>query len=224
MNLKKGKLVRGIFAALSVLLAFCMLATGCGEKTTPPDNDDNIPNGDGVDNSENNGSTNESQGLESGFDFSDRGCATTSKSAAYKSEKNEFDIDDVTLEFFFGADYSYIENQLANGDNYPEFDMYFENGEGDKIHIKHVEENFVSEKYSCEFVYENGKRVGVIYNYSETLTVPKEIFTTEKGFVNFALYGVNPRTPRLEYHCIVATRFYYKLLENKVVLSSEPID
>ena len=217
-------MARVFFGALTVLLALCMLFTGCGEKTTPPDNGEGTQNDDG---DENKKEISVSEGVESGFYLSDRGCPSPSTYCAYKSEKNEFDIDDVTLQFFFGGNYaaSGIEYQLEHGDNYPEFDYYFTNDEGDRIHIKHIEENFVSEKYSCDFVHdEKAKLVEVKYNYSETLTVPKAIFTKEKGLVYFGLYGVNPRGPMLDERCIVATHFYYKLVENKVVLSSKPID
>ena len=106
MNLKKGKLVRGFFATLSLLLAFCMLTTGCGLGSV---NNSELPDvnigGDGADDegvNVNGGKVNNmnsyvSTGLESGFDFSVGGAPEQlGPFCAFKSEKNEFDIDNVT--------------------------------------------------------------------------------------------------------------------------------
>ena len=70
--MKRSKNV--LFSAMLLLLAACMLFTGCGQKTTPPDNGDGTQNEGGGNNdgnqntedAENGGETNESQGLESG--------------------------------------------------------------------------------------------------------------------------------------------------------------
>ena len=161
MTLKKGKLVRGLFATLSFLMAFCMLLTGCGGK-----------------------------GLESGFDASN-GDMSPKYYCAYKSDTNKFSINDVSLEFYYGGVFTaYLENERENASNYPMFEIYFMNDEEDKILIRTVEENLISEKYRCtpkENIF--GNIIGWKFNHSEILTIPNELFTKESGRISFVIYA-----------------------------------
>lgn len=161
MNLNKGKIVRGLFATLSLLLAFCMLLTGCGGK-----------------------------GLESEFDESN-GDMRPKYYCAYKSDTNKFSVNDVTLEFYYGGYFSdNLEHEREYTSNYPTFGLYFMNDEEDKICIRTVEENFKSEKYRCtpkENIF--GNIIGWKFNHSEILTIPKELFTKGSGKITFAIYA-----------------------------------
>ena len=145
MKLTATKRERRIFRLLLILMIFSLLVTGCGQNAdTDPDNG--------------NGETDTSVGavLESGFKPSSSGEPSPPEDfCAYKSDTNEFDIDNVTLDFFFGGHYpSGVEFELTHGRNYPAFDLYFIDEDDNKFFIKHIEENFVSEKYSCECTYD----------------------------------------------------------------------
>ena len=199
MNLKKGKLVRGLFAALSVLLAFCMLATGCG-----------------------------GNGMQNGLDSSSTlGCAYNSYMCAYKSDKTEFNINDVTLELSYGC---YFINDVEwvmehGGDIFSYFDIYIESCQknGDKTLIKRVEENLISEKYRITRAYdENNYFVGWKFNYSEMITIPKEVFSKDKDRLVFRIYGESLRDDGLpSYRMLTFEGIGYKVIDDKVILAEE---
>ena len=241
-KLKKGEttMIKRLKSVLLLLLTLCLLLTGCGQKTTPPDNGDGTQNEDGTQNknggnndgnqntegTENGGETNESQGLESGFKIGSSGEPLPPPMfCAYKSDITAFEIDKVSLEFFWGGWYpSGIEIELARGSNYPEFDLYFKNEEGEMIqHIKHVDENFVSEKYSCDVVWNDGYEE-IKFKYSENISVPAEAFTDESGYIYFMIYGTNIKTQTQRYECITCIRIYYKVIGDTVVLSAQRIE
>ena len=203
---------------------------GNTDSKTDEETDNNTSNGDENQNpdSEDNNTTEdekESSVLESGFKPS-ASDETSPYFAAYKSDKTEFDIDNVTLEFFYGGNYSpEIEFELEHGSNYPWFDIGFKNDEHDRVLIKRVEENFVSEKYRCRVILsENRETYEVKYNHSETITIPKEMFTKETGIIWFLTYGENPRDFEPKYQSLAGTYIHYKIVGDKVFLSNKPFE
>ena len=167
----------------------------------------------------------EENGLEDGFKPSN--CAEApSLYCAYKSDKTEFPIDDVTLDFYYGGYYYQgVEYELENTHDIPSFELYFQDDYGGKFFIKRVEENFVSEKYSCDIVYdENWYVTEVKFNHSETITIPQEIFTEESGIIYFSVFGTNQREPEPQNKVITGIGFYYKVVGEKVQLSKQPIN
>ena len=185
-----------------------MLSTGCVQAPVP-DNGDTTLNESGVGNDgENDGNnakedlnekeddditnaTNESEGLEGGSWVQYAGAPLPpGPLGAYKSEKREFDIENVTLEFFYGVINCDIDVIGPFIGHYPSFDVGFENDDGDRVIIKHVEEELVSEKYGTELIYDHNLKVRKrVYNYSEFITIPKELFTSKTGKINFILRG-----------------------------------
>ena len=163
-------------------------------------------------------------GLESGFNHSLDADETTNRYCAYKSEKNEFYIDNVTLDFYYSIYYYESEEYTQkNICSFPSFDLYFSDGKDKQIFVKHVDENFVSEKYRCDFVEdENGIISKIHYNHSETHTIPKDIFTKEYCIVYFAVYSSNALEYEQKYQCIASAHIYYKLEGDKVTLSPIP--
>ena len=166
-------------------------------------------------------------GLENGFNVTSE-YGISSKRCAYKSDKNKFNIDEVKLEFFYGVCYiGPVEHEYECGLSYPVFELWFENNEGERIFIKKVEENLVSEKYRC---YEKrnifGKLVGFDFNYSEFITVPKEIFTSETGTVVLSIYGetFHKQLETMVTEHIASAGFDYKIVGDKVILSDKPFD
>ena len=164
---------------------------------------------------------NQKTGLESGFSVSN-GCESSSFYGAYKSDKTEFDIDDVTLDFYYGVYFLGSEEyEREHGYSFPSFDLYFVDRKGEnKFFIRHVEENFISEKYRCELLYdENWNVTKIKYNYFETLTVPKEMFTKEVGMIYFSVFSANVRDYPPEYRAIAGAKVFYKMSGNKVILT-----
>ena len=164
--------------------------------------------------------------LESGFVLPGAGCGAPLPQffCAYKSETNEFDIDNVTLEFYYGGLFSKdINHEHENASNCPEFDIYFTDADGTKYFVKHVEENFVSEKYRCELTAdENNCITSITFNYSETITVPKELFDRQYGEIYFQIYSTNINDIYPEQKNIAGiVLFYEKIEDGKVILFSQ---
>ena len=189
---------------LLILIALCLCLSGCGQNTdTPPVNDEP-----------------ENETLEGGFT---QGFAWWESSCrcAYRSDSRVFDINDVTLEFFYGIDYTGdLEWYLENSQNYPWFELYFIDADGNKLLVKRVEENLVSEKYQCTTYPRTDKPfLGVDFNYSETLTIPREIFNKESGVVTFCIKGDNARTAVEKIVTLTLAYIQYETDGDKVILS-----
>ena len=162
-------------------------------------------------------------GLENGFKPSNSAAEAPANYCAYKSDINEFNIDDVTLEFFFGGHYaSGVEHELSHSRNYPTFDLYFVDEEGNRYFVKRIEENFVSDKYSCEVVYdENWYITEIRYNHSEQITIPSEVFTKENGQIWFEIHSANANDIEPEVKCITGISIFYQVSNGRVVLSNQ---
>lgn len=132
------------------------------------------------------------QGLESGFYFPYGLNQIGVWHAACRSEKSVFDINDVTLTFYYGDDFVYadLETYRRRNFTYQYYELYFANEALTKILIRHVDEDFVSEKHRCKYrCNDYGEVTEIIFNHSEELTIPKELFTKEEGIVYFYVTG-----------------------------------
>ena len=139
---------------------------------------------------------------------------------AYKSEKRVYDIDEVSVEFFYGFSNVGSIETVRESFNIPCFELYFFNDIGDCMLIKSVQENFISEKYRVTPKLRNEKTVGYSYNHSEIYTVPKELFTSENGKIYFSIYNMLENEPIK----IGGTSFCYKFIsEDLVILSNQPL-
>ncbi len=164
-----------------------------------------------------------SKGVEIGFDSGNGGDPSPPYPhfhASIKSDKDKFDIDDVTLEFGYGIeDDRDIQEVLEVSSDIPSFDLYFRDEEDNKYFIRHSEDNLVSEKYRITFDKEEQKYV---YNYSETITVPKELFDKERGYLLFSIYGINIKQEQPKYRHLAGGRLYYRVYGDKVrILENE---
>ena len=163
-------------------------------------------------------------GLESGFEASN-GEEINFFQAAYKSDKIIFDIEDVTLTFYYGGFYySGAEDVRESIYNIPSFDMYFTDDYDNKILMKTVEENLVSDKYNYELIYGNfWRRSEFIFNHSEFITIPKEMFKEDRGVIYFSIMGTNILEPNPTYEWIAGEPICYKkICSDKIILSSKP--
>lgn len=112
---------------------------------------------------------------------------------AYKSQKNTFNIDDVTLTVSFG---SFLSGYGPVDCDVPEFDIYFADPSGyldvSIYDLKTVEDQFFSEKYDIDFVDDRPNGVYYYeYAYSEEITIPKELFTENEGIIRLVIAGMN---------------------------------
>lgn len=169
-----------------------------------------------------------STGFEWGFKYENAESSMPSY-CAYKYDKNEFDIDDVTITFYFGRDMSSIEWERKIW-SIPEFDVFFGDINYEPIHIiRHSTENYVSEEYRCKKVRitepqgcRGSKEFTVIeYNHSEEVTIPKELFNKEQGVLHFRVGGIGyfTRDNSEEYVPLNAVEINYDIVNGKVVLS-----
>ena len=159
-----------------------------------------------------------SDGLEAGFKMPIRGSGLVNYfNLAYKSDTNQFDINNVTLTFYYGGAYEDdIEYMRETTFNYPNFELYFYNDEQTHILARRVEENLVSEKYG--WTCRDSRRV---FNHSEELTIPKELFTKETGVISLGLFGADTRMNEEEPRELNSIDIYYKKDGDKITLSSE---
>ena len=159
--------------------------------------------------------------LEWGFVY-EEGDEIPSDSCAYRSESNVFDIDDVTLTFYFGGVFSpEIEQEHEFGRNIPEFDVYFGDANLAPMYtIRHSTDNFVSEEYRVTWVFDESYNVTeMIYNHSEEITIPQSIFSEEQGVIRFCVGGTNINEVEQEYKTIACAYISYKIVDGKVKLS-----
>ena len=163
---------------------------------------------------------NQSEGLEVGFtpygemDFS----------CGYRSDKTEFDIDDVTLTFYYGGSYEYnIESEIKNTFSYPAFELYFCDEKLDnRILVKRVEENLVSEKYRAYSTLKFFNKHVIEYKHSEIITIPQELFAEDLGIIYFCLYGANVRESS-EVKIITSVQIAYQKNGDTITLLGETL-
>ena len=230
----KKRIANVLGRCLLLLIIFALFATGCESLDTEKASCSNDETGVGdngagseapestpnTDNEKENGE-NSDEGLKSDFASSDE---MSFFFVAYQSDKKEFDINDVTLEFSYGGRFIHHPDGTVcqYSESYPYFDIYFTNEDGGKIFVKRVEENFVSEKYNCKLILdENRDIVDVEFNHSEILTIPKEIFTREKGIIWISFYGENVSRDPVKYDWFAGTYIHYKVEGDMVYLSTK---
>lgn len=134
--------------------------------------------------------------------------------ASYYSEISEFDIDNVSLTFYFGLVIYDLDVAIKDGGDMPWFEMYFrefnEKGLLSEYLIRRNEESFISEKY---LITETNR-------YSETIKMPKELFVNSTGKILFCIDG--EFKGKVGLYSKVA--IYYKSNGEKVILSNKSFD
>lgn len=133
------------------------------------------------------------------------------------ADTDTFDINNVRLKFYYGGLYdSGIENALAQGLSIPSFDLYFNSltdncdwNTAIEYKIKHVDENFVSEKYRI---------TGENY-YNEELVIPSELFVQSSGLICFRIAGTyNHKNSDDTYDGILGIFIHYSKIDNNTIL------
>lgn len=152
------------------------------------------------------------KGLESGFDVGGNE-EHPSFSCAYKSNKTEFSINDVTLTFYYGHHFD-VELE-ADYFSYPIFELYFSNDDDMTVLIERREEELVSDRYDA--YYHKSVRV---FDHSETLTIPQELFTKESGIIWFYISSSNVKENE-NFGIVSSIAIYYQKDGDKIILSSK---
>ena len=145
----------------------------------------------------------------------------------YKSDNNEFDIDNVTLDFYYGCTaYKY---------SVPRFELYFSDEKENMYLIKKVDEELTSEKYNIETKYVPFLMRSFInnltYNYCEKITIPKELFDKKEGYLFFMIsteslyYGETSDclfcNNQYKTHILAEQILYYKVDGNIVTIYND---
>ena len=225
MKTLKNKRVKVILCALCVMLALCMLMTGC-TKNAPivePNKNDAAGNVGDINLNQNGNNAEDVGGVGEDNQANEETDEDVCPSSpffycAYKIDKTTYDIDNVTLTFYWGDYYpDGAEEELKWGRSNPEYDMYFKNAYGEPILIKHVEEELVSEKYNCEPTYESKRLTKIKFKHFEEITIPAEAFIGESGQVRFEVWTIDYE---LQIPVIFAlTTIVYKVIGDKVILT-----
>lgn len=134
----------------------------------------------------------------------------------YRSEKDTFDINNVTLTLLFGGNYDKDISKELKNHSYPNFFISLTNEKGHSIVLKTVYEELISEKYRTTWDYFFEDDCGIVdYGYFESITIPKQLFVSERGSVLISIGH--------EYMYIMETVVYYELTGDTITLSSEQI-
>ncbi len=157
-------------------------------------------------------------GLE--FGFIGTGGLSRIEIAAYKCDKNTFNIDDVTITFYYGFVFSQPDDKALEIASYPDgFDICFVDEKGNIMLYRHSDENFISERYKIKTTYnENDNSLKYEFNHSEKITIPKEMFINESGMVRFVIKGINVKGQQLKNEPFVGLVIFYIKKDNQVVL------
>ena len=118
---------------------------------------------------------------------------------AYSSDEREFDIDNVTLTVYYGLDPSYqsLEEYRDETASYSSFDFIIVSVTGgcEPIYhlVRHIDENFVSEKYLCDVRYTSDLKAirDIEFEHSEEVRLPRELFANDSGWIWIQLLGEN---------------------------------
>ena len=153
----------------------------------------------------------EKEGLEAGFEW-DHAEIGNRYFCAYKSHKKEFDINDVTLTFYYGGSHG-IEDS---------FGLYFENEKGDVYLIKKIE-NHNPDDYKMEW---EGMYERKVFSHFEVITIPKELFVDDSGYIWFFLgreyiIDSNNNSSKIDTLGGGAIRVDYKKSGDMIILSDE---
>ncbi|MCL2798015.1 MAG: hypothetical protein FWD58_08190 [Firmicutes bacterium] len=132
----------------------------------------------------------------------------------YKSEKNQFSINDVSLDFYYGY-HAAVTVSMAN----VTAKACFVDGAGNVFNVKEIPD-FFSEKYRCLSVFnEVSKSTEIEFSHSERLSVPKNAFVGEGGTIIFTLMLYTADGGVIGSGDVNAAELYYKVQGAKVTLS-----
>jgi len=141
---------------------------------------------------------------------------------AYRADKTEFDINDVTLTFFYGNGFG-MRPEYSGYDVYLSFGSFqderiYDNdllGDRKSVGAKVVktipgEDFFNSERYLST-------------KHSEKFTIPKELFPCEKGIITFGMWSTLIEVINFSNGFNRPIDIFYQRVGNKITLSVDPV-
>jgi len=154
----------------------------------------------------------------------------------YKIEQDEYDLDNVTLQFFYGSLHPNGFEERGLNDANIIIRLFFVEGFKEVIedraqhdfmsdnrfyYIKEIDD-FFCETYHCSV---NSETRSVEYNFSEWLTIPKDVFNADKQYMCIQIeeYWI-PQDREPYYSGGGGQIIYYKINGNKVILSSKSFE
>ena len=159
-----------------------------------------------------NSGTDSNTGLEQGFNVQSSGEEENPLKCAYQSDKNEFDINDVALDFYFGTIYN--NSQLTS--IYTDYELYLKHEGQEKVLVKKVNESLFDKKYSCH-KSANGKYQ---FDHSEKITIPENVFVNDSGKISITVLTEDYYDGKLDSLYAQSVDVYYrKSNDNRIVLS-----
>ena len=190
--------LKRIISLLLVIVLMLLCLVSCSTPDSSVDGDTS-PNGDEA------GAEVKDEGFTTMLGSGDGDIRLSPAYADLVADKTVFDIDNVTVDFYYGfLWYPEIEYHIEEGSIYPYVDMSFEYNpvKSNKMPdltqtvsfpLKRVED-IMTEKYRCESVFKDEVELyNTEYNHYETLTIPKELFEKDDGYVFIKIYytGIN---------------------------------
>ena len=137
---------------------------------------------------------------------------------AFRSEKKQFDIDGVKLTYYYGFLSNETVEEFKELANYPDgFDIYISNEEK-SIFVRHIDENFISEKYRIPYCVEDG-HVKITFNCYDEVKIPSELFSKDQGIIHYTFYGENVAR-QVPINTIASRAFYYIKINDKIIIFS----
>lgn len=134
--------------------------------------------------------------------------------AGIKSGNSEFDVNNVALDFSFGARFADdIEEEKQYGLNIEQVKLYFINDEGDEVFMRKTDDNFTYESYRLTFLSEPqvDDHMNLVYAHTESLTIPSQLFYNDSGTIYFEVRGRNlndGNSTQSEVICGTGVRYY----------------
>lgn len=150
-------------------------------------------------------------GLEQGFNIQSSGEEENPLKCAYKSDKNEFDINNVTLDFYFGT--THTNSQLTS--IYTDYELYFKHEGQEKVLIKKVNESLFDKKYSCH----KSTNEKYQFEHSEKVTIPENMFVNDNGKISFTVLTENYYDGKLDSLYVQSIDVYYRKINDRIILS-----
>ena len=158
------------------------------------------------------------RGIQDGFKFNRMYRSTIIDqppvACAYKTQKRVFDIDNVTLELYYGMLSKYNYNN-----DYVCAEIYCKNPKGEKIQLQSITETVYSDEYSINtrkfhkvFYY----TVKYDFNHHDSVRIPREIFVGDSGYFG-VVFGVQEG----EKNYSNSQTIYYRVKGEKVELSTK---
>lgn len=158
-----------------------------------------------------------SDGFEIGFTPSTD--ELSSERIALKSANRIFDINNVTLDLYYGFFMSPdIEHERECSSYYDYGRLYLFNDTGCIKFVYQTDEQLTSEEYRITLTSKN--EWGFSFNHCEKLTIPSDLFTNDEGYISVIIRTRDLKNQNVEsgtFISILGTAIHYKMIDENTV-------